>query len=562
MDQVDTSPSSSNSSATTSTTTSTSPASIDSLKYLACRRGSLQLWQFLLNLLCTSRRNAPPPSPKTSNEPIIEWTRKAAAEFKLLDPEEVARQWGVQKNRPTMNYDKLSRSLRYYYEKGIMQKVPGERYVYRFINNRDVYALHPELAADFVAIAAATATAAPAPAPVVVKPSHQMPPVHFTTANISNNTQQQQQSVSNVRQQHSKSGKAPSSRVSTQAQCGTSNQQRYCPYGKASSSTSNKLPVAAKIEIKQEENNAANAATSSSNAQLYQSNLNSISLTGYSTSHQTFESHNQQMQFNTNSYTSCHNNNGNGSYIDYYASASADPSSSSNLFDSLESASAHCKGTNTGSSSSSCSSGYLSSPSSSSAYFSSSEPCHFESPRQTQASTVKHEPSTGAYFQTPSSAYYTSHSVSKQQHMQHQHQQHYPASSSYYSSPYAVSSSSQHPQQQQQQQHVYTPLSMSPASTSSPISSSSSSASSSSCASSSTIGHYQQHQHASYQPSANYHHQHQHQHQHQQSHHNLYMSMMSAQTTTPSTVSSSSSSSSSNQPQHHQSQHAISNTYY
>lgn len=31
-----------------------------------------------------------------------------------------------------MNYDKLSRSLRYYYEKGIIKKVSGERYVYRF----------------------------------------------------------------------------------------------------------------------------------------------------------------------------------------------------------------------------------------------------------------------------------------------------------------------------------------------------------------------------------------------------------------------------------------------
>uniref|UniRef100_A0A9J8D361 ETS variant transcription factor 1 n=1 Tax=Cyprinus carpio carpio TaxID=630221 RepID=A0A9J8D361_CYPCA len=56
------------------------------------RRGSLQLWQFL-----------------------------------------VARRWGIQKNRPAMNYDKLSRSLRYYYEKGIMQKVAGERYVYKFV---------------------------------------------------------------------------------------------------------------------------------------------------------------------------------------------------------------------------------------------------------------------------------------------------------------------------------------------------------------------------------------------------------------------------------------------
>lgn len=46
---------------------------------------------------------------------------------------QVARRWGLQKNRPAMNYDKLSRSLRYYYEKGIMQKVAGERYVYKFV---------------------------------------------------------------------------------------------------------------------------------------------------------------------------------------------------------------------------------------------------------------------------------------------------------------------------------------------------------------------------------------------------------------------------------------------
>jgi hypothetical protein len=36
-----------------------------------------------------------------------------------------------------MNYDKLSRSLRYYYEKGIMQKVAGERYVYKFVCSPD-----------------------------------------------------------------------------------------------------------------------------------------------------------------------------------------------------------------------------------------------------------------------------------------------------------------------------------------------------------------------------------------------------------------------------------------
>uniref|UniRef100_A0A8D0D0D1 ETS domain-containing protein n=1 Tax=Sander lucioperca TaxID=283035 RepID=A0A8D0D0D1_SANLU len=87
------------------------------------RRGSLQLWQFLLTLL---------DNPASGH--LIVWTGRNM-EFKLIDPEEVARLWGLQKNRPAMNYDKLSRSLRYYYEKGIMQKVAGERYVYKFVCN-------------------------------------------------------------------------------------------------------------------------------------------------------------------------------------------------------------------------------------------------------------------------------------------------------------------------------------------------------------------------------------------------------------------------------------------
>ena len=49
-------------------------------KFFPTKRGSLQLWQFLLHLLNNSKQD------ETN---IIEWTRKSSAEFKLLDPEEV-----------------------------------------------------------------------------------------------------------------------------------------------------------------------------------------------------------------------------------------------------------------------------------------------------------------------------------------------------------------------------------------------------------------------------------------------------------------------------------------
>ncbi|EAT40584.1 AAEL007700-PA [Aedes aegypti] len=113
------------SSALTSITT-TNPSPLNALPGpngpLHQRRGSLQLWQFLVALL----------DEPASSAGCIAWTGRGM-EFKLVEPEEVARRWGIQKNRPAMNYDKLSRSLRYYYEKGIMQKVAGERYVYKFV---------------------------------------------------------------------------------------------------------------------------------------------------------------------------------------------------------------------------------------------------------------------------------------------------------------------------------------------------------------------------------------------------------------------------------------------
>ncbi|XP_073513630.1 ETS translocation variant 2 [Phyllobates terribilis] len=85
--------------------------------------GPIQLWQFLLELLQDS-----------SCQRLISWTGNGW-EFKLSDPNEVARRWGKRKNKPRMNYEKLSRGLRYYYHKNIIHKTGGQRYVYKFVCN-------------------------------------------------------------------------------------------------------------------------------------------------------------------------------------------------------------------------------------------------------------------------------------------------------------------------------------------------------------------------------------------------------------------------------------------
>lgn len=55
--------------------------------------------------------------------------------FKIEDSAQVARLWGVRKNRPAMNYDKLSRSIRQYYKKGIIRKPDiSQRLVYQFVH--------------------------------------------------------------------------------------------------------------------------------------------------------------------------------------------------------------------------------------------------------------------------------------------------------------------------------------------------------------------------------------------------------------------------------------------
>ncbi|KAK3589094.1 hypothetical protein CHS0354_017434 [Potamilus streckersoni] len=91
-----------------------------SARFSSSGSGQIQLWQFLLELLSDSR-----------NAHCITW-EGTNGEFKLVDPDEVARKWGERKSKPNMNYDKLSRALRYYYDKNIMTKVHGKRYAYKF----------------------------------------------------------------------------------------------------------------------------------------------------------------------------------------------------------------------------------------------------------------------------------------------------------------------------------------------------------------------------------------------------------------------------------------------
>ena len=83
---------------------------------------SITLWQFLLELLVGQQHGE-----------IIQWTN-TEGEFKLINAEEVARLWGLRKNKTNMNYDKLSRALRYYYDKNIIKKVMGQKFVYKFVS--------------------------------------------------------------------------------------------------------------------------------------------------------------------------------------------------------------------------------------------------------------------------------------------------------------------------------------------------------------------------------------------------------------------------------------------
>ncbi|XP_033980573.1 ETS domain-containing transcription factor ERF [Trematomus bernacchii] len=91
----------------------------------------IQLWHFILELLR-----------KEEYHDVIAW-QGDYGEFVIKDPDEVARLWGARKAKPQMNYDKLSRALRYYYNKRILHKTKGKRFTYKFNFNKLVLVNYP-----------------------------------------------------------------------------------------------------------------------------------------------------------------------------------------------------------------------------------------------------------------------------------------------------------------------------------------------------------------------------------------------------------------------------------
>ncbi|XP_062842075.1 ETS domain-containing transcription factor ERF-like [Trichomycterus rosablanca] len=93
----------------------------------------IQLWHFILELL-----------QKEEYQGVIAW-QGDYGEFVIKDPDEVAKLWGIRKCKPHMNYDKLSRALRYYYNKRILHKTKGKRFTYKFNFSKVVLVNYPLL---------------------------------------------------------------------------------------------------------------------------------------------------------------------------------------------------------------------------------------------------------------------------------------------------------------------------------------------------------------------------------------------------------------------------------
>ncbi|XP_062919316.1 ETS homologous factor isoform X2 [Mobula hypostoma] len=83
------------------------------------------LWEFIRDILLDSEKNPG----------LIKWEDRSEGIFRFLKSEAVAQLWGKKKNNSSMTYEKLSRAMRYYYKREILERVDGRRLVYKFGKN-------------------------------------------------------------------------------------------------------------------------------------------------------------------------------------------------------------------------------------------------------------------------------------------------------------------------------------------------------------------------------------------------------------------------------------------
>ncbi|NXR06813.1 ELF3 factor, partial [Semnornis frantzii] len=97
---------------------------LESRKSKHSPRGT-HLWEFIRDILIHPELN----------EGLMKWEDRREGVFKFLRSEAVAQLWGQKKKNSSMTYEKLSRAMRYYYKREILERVDGRRLVYKFGKN-------------------------------------------------------------------------------------------------------------------------------------------------------------------------------------------------------------------------------------------------------------------------------------------------------------------------------------------------------------------------------------------------------------------------------------------
>ncbi|XP_069132043.1 ETS-related transcription factor Elf-3-like isoform X2 [Argopecten irradians] len=80
------------------------------------------LWEFIYEILMNP----------LYNPQYLRWENHREGVFRFVQSEAVAQLWGSLKNNENMTYEKLSRAMRHYYKRGILERVEGRRLVYKF----------------------------------------------------------------------------------------------------------------------------------------------------------------------------------------------------------------------------------------------------------------------------------------------------------------------------------------------------------------------------------------------------------------------------------------------